>query len=385
MKSKIYVLLGFCFLCTEYILAQSSALINESPITFNGSYIGDVVRNFSGGIKKGTSYLGLANFRVSFDTKKLHLWNGGQIFINAANTHGGNPSADLIGDFHIVSNIETDELTYFHELWYKQTFDHFEIIAGLQDLNTDYLSTESGSTFLNSTFGTPTTIASNIPSPIFPLTALGISLKWNISSNKSWKIAVFDGFPTDFSNNPHNLRWKLDKNEGVFAVSEYQQTGYIKSKLKGSYKAGIYYHSQLSGPNDESKISEKNKSNYGLYLIVDQMIYQKDKESGGLGLFVQFAISPKTINSHYRYLGLGLSWQGLFSNRDEDKIGAGFNKAWLNDSSIKSESIIEIFYKAQLTNNLFIQPDFQYVINPGGTNVRLNNAFVGLVRFGLNF
>jgi porin len=51
----------------------------------------------------------------------------------------------------------------------------------------------------------------------------------------------------------------------------------------------------------------------------------------------------------------------------------------------KDETIVEICYKAQLTENIFIQPDFQYVINPEGTGQNLENAMVGFVRFGLNF
>ena len=73
--------------------AQNDTIGKKSPISFEAVYTGDMVRNFSGGIKKGNSYLGLANFRMSFDTKAAHLWNGGQFFINAANAHGGNPTA----------------------------------------------------------------------------------------------------------------------------------------------------------------------------------------------------------------------------------------------------------------------------------------------------
>jgi hypothetical protein len=32
-------------------------------------------------------------------------------FINAANAHGGDPTSDLIGDFHTISNIEAYEIT----------------------------------------------------------------------------------------------------------------------------------------------------------------------------------------------------------------------------------------------------------------------------------
>lgn len=384
MKTLLYISTCFAFIFSLNISAQDQPE-KKSPLTFEATYTGDVVRNFSGGIKKGSSYLGLANFKLSFDTEIAHLWKGGQLFINAANAHGGDPSAVLIGDFHTVSNIEADEITYIHELWYKQTINQFEIIAGLQDLNTEFVSSEYGSMFINSTFGTPSTIADNVPSPIFPFTTMGISLKWDISENNTWKIALFDGLPTELERNPYNLKWNFYKDEGVFAVTEYQYKSLFQNKLSGSYRVGVYYHSQLIETDPENIKIKLFDSNYGIYLIADQMIYQKPGATGGLGIFAQVAISPKAINTHYRYLGLGLSYQGLISKREEDKLGVAVTNAGFYDDSKKDETIIEISYKAQLTDNFYIQPDFQYVINPEGTEQNLENAMVGFIRFGFNF
>lgn len=385
MKTIIFIFIISFLLFTFESSAQNEKPVNRSPFSFEASYIGDMVRNFSGGIKKGSSYLGLANFKISFDTKAAHLWKGGQLFINAANAHGGNPSADLVGDFHTVSNIEADEITYIHELWYKQTLNQFEIVAGLQDLNTDFVSSEFGSLYINSTFGTPSTIADNVPSPIFPLTSIGVSLKWNISDKGNWKIAVFDGLPTELSHNAHNLNWNFNKDEGVFAVSEYQFTPAFKSGVNGSYRAGIYYHSQLVVTSEENNKTKLYNYNTGLYIIADQMIYQKPGSNGGLGIFAQLAISPKAINTHNLYYGLGLSYQGLFKNREDDKLGIAFTNAGFSEKDKKNETVLEICYKAQLTENLYIQPDLQYVIHPEGTGQTLPNATVGFIRFGINF
>jgi porin len=385
MKTVIFIFISSFSISILRISAQNDPPEKKSPLTLEASYIGDVVRNFSGGIKKGTDYLGLANFRLSFDTKAAHLWKGGQLFINAANAHGGDPSATLVGDFHTVSNIEADEITYIHEFWYKQTINHFEIIAGLQDLNTDFVSSEYGSIFINSTFGTPSTIADNVPSPIFPLTTVGLALKWHVSETGTWKIAAFDGLPTELSRNSHNLNWKLDKDDGIFAVTEYQVAPITRNGLKGSYRAGIYYHSQVVLNSEENNKTKLFNYNTGLYIIADQMIYQKPGSKGGLGVFAQLAISPKAINTHNRYFGLGLSYQGLFNKRSNDKLGVAVTNAGFHDKIKNDETIIEICYKIQLTENLFIQPDLQYVIHPEGTDKVLKNATVGFIRSGINF
>lgn len=385
MKSKLFIFVYLLYLSAGKISAQNDTSENKSPLTFEAAYIGDLVRNFSGGIKKGTSYLGLANFKLIFDTKAARLWKGGQLFINAANAHGGDPTANLVGDFHTVSNIEADEITYIHELWYRQTIKQFEIVAGLQDLNTEFVSSEYGGIFINSTFGTPSTIADNVPSPIFPLTSVGLSLKWNISEKGTWKVAVFDGLPTELSHNQHNMNWNFNKDEGVFAVSEYQFKPTLKTGLKGSYRTGIYYHSQLVVTNKENNKTKLYNYNTGLYIIADQMIYQKTGSNGGLGIFAQLAISPKAINTHNLYYGLGLSYQGLFKNREEDKLGIAFTYAGFSEKDKKNETVLEICYKVQLTGNLYIQSDLQYVIHPEGTDQTLPDATVGFIRFGINF
>ena len=165
MQKMKLIILGYSIILSlspQLLRAQESSVGKDPLFNFNASYIGDVVTNYSGGLKRGTTYLGLANFRIGVNTSSIGLWKGGEFFINGSNAHGGDPSADLVGDFHVVSNIETNDLTYLHELWYKQSFGSFEINVGLQDLNSEFVSTEYGSIFLNSTFGTPSTLASNV-------------------------------------------------------------------------------------------------------------------------------------------------------------------------------------------------------------------------------
>lgn len=384
MKPSIIAYLIICLLSTEQIKAQEPHP-DESPIfNFNASYIGDLVTNYSGGLKRGTTYLGLANFRVGINTSSIGLWKGGEFFINGSNAHGGDPSADLVGDFHVISNIETTDLTYLHELWYRQSFGNFEINVGLQDLNSEFVSTEYGSIFLNSTFGTPSTIASNVPSPIFPLTAIGASFKVQIAEGNDLKLAFFDGMPTSFESNPHNLRWDIDREEGVFAITEFARSGNIWG-MEGCYKSGIYYHSQGLEIQDESNSANRIRYNYGIYLVADQKIWKDPDGTGDIGVFGQLAVSPEKVNTHHLYIGTGIVLTGLFPGSPNNVFGIAYNRTLIADAAINDESIIEVSFKAHINENLFIQPDFQYVMNPGGTDQDLKNALTGLLRFGLIF
>ena len=343
-----------------------------SPFKFNASYVGDVVSNFSGGIKKGTTYLGLANLKAGFDTETASWWKGGRLFVNIGNTHGGEPSSTLVGDFQGVSNIEAGNLSFLYELWYRQNLGKIDITLGLQDLNADFAVNDDGAMFTNSSFGIHSSIADNVAPPIFPLTALGANVKWNISDTFLWEAAVFDGTPDDFKTNPYNTEWKLSKNQGYLAVMELQVKKSLLSGKTGNYKVGVYYHQH----NDTIALEQKNG---GLYFVGDQQISDK------LYIFSQIGLCPKKMNKNNRYLSLGLNCKGLIETRKNDQFGIAIAYAGIHDSKVGSETAIEMTYKFELTKNIYMRPDIQYIINPAGTDVKLQNDLVGFIRLGVDF
>lgn len=131
------------------------------------SYIGDVVGNFKGGVKRQSTYLGLANVHLSLNTQNAGWWRGGELHLNLANTHGGMPD-DFIGDFQGVTNIEAGDRTFFQELWFCQSFGKLSASVGIKDMNAEFSVNEFGGTFINSSFALHSTFTDNISASIFP-------------------------------------------------------------------------------------------------------------------------------------------------------------------------------------------------------------------------
>jgi porin len=354
-------------------MAQDEVVKKESPFTFNASYIGDVVSNFSGGIKTGTNYLGLANIKGGFDTEKANWWKGGSFFVNVGNTHGDEPSANLVGDFQGVSNIEAGNLTFMYELWYKQKINKVEVTLGLQDLNASYAVCDDGALFENSSFGIQSSIADNIPAPIFPLTALGANIQWDISDAFQWRSAIFDGTPDDFEKNPYNTHWRLSKNDGFLSVSELQVNKSLIKGKQGTYKLGVYYHQHNDTATDEER------QNGGLYFVADQQL------TGKISVFSQIGLSPKSKNENNRYFSVGFNCKKPFAKRPNDMWGVALAYAGIDKNTVGSETTLEVTYQLQLNDNIYIKPDLQYVMTPAGTEEKLSNALVGTLRFGINF
>lgn len=371
MKSIALKLCYSFFLFLPFIPSNAQEKSTKT-LQLGGTYIGDVVSNLNGGIKSGITYLGMATVNLDFDTENAKFWKGGKLFVKIANTHGGKPTQDLVGDFQGVSNIEAGNLTWLYECWYSQTIGNFTTTIGLQDLNVNFAADECAAVFSNSSFGIQSSIADNIPSPIFPLTALGFNLKWQITKSVTWQAALFDGTPDDFENNPYNLHWQLTRDQGFLAVSELHfNRSLIKDKI-GSYKLGIYYHQH----NDSIEVEQQNR---GLYFVGSQSLSDK------LTIFSQIGISPKTLNEHNHYYSLGFKYSGFSESHPEDFCGVAVAYAGIDNNPNGGETAIELTYQNRVTPNIYIRPDIQYIVNPAGTGMKLKNALVAMFRFGVEF
>lgn len=172
----------------------------------------------------------------------------------------------------------------------------------------------------------------------------------------------------------------MDPNEGYLLISEVSRTHVIPEDLSGIHKLGVYYHNHYDWSNDT--IPSSKHVNYGIYLVADQCLF-RHPDGGELSAFLQVAWSPASRNTNCNYLGFGLNYQGLIAGRTNDALGLALARAGFRNSVSSNESTLELTYKLQMNGHLFIQPDLQYVIHPAGTGVLPDNAFVGILRVGI--
>lgn len=389
IKTGLCILTGI-FPLVNLLNAQDE--LNEgtsnSALSFEAAYVSDYVNGFTGTINNRRTYLGLIDIGASFSTENAGLWSGGEFYIQVENTHGGTPTGDFVNDFQVFSNIENGDNTYLYMAWLKQKFGKLSVLAGVHDLNAEFVVSEYAGLFINSSFGIMPTIAVNIPVPIFPKPALGFVTRYDATEQLSVQTAIYDGDPGDLETDPYNINHSLSKDEGILNVNELQ---YITGSGKGIYKAGFYYHTAEF--TNYSDTTETKNGNYGVYFIGDQKLLSKaGDDNEGLGAFLQLGLAPSKYNFNCLYLGCGLSYTGLFMKNHNDALGAGIAYAkicskYLNDYNnqwLPHETTLELTYTAQITENIAIQPDVQYIINPGALRFT-DNVLVGLVRLNIGF
>ncbi|MEI6437231.1 MAG: carbohydrate porin [Candidatus Omnitrophota bacterium] len=337
-------------------------------------YTGDLVSNTAGGLKRGTAYIDNLDLTLTVDTAKAGLWNNGTFFVYGL-YNGGNelPTGKYIGDLQGMDNIEAPRLVKLFELWYEQRLfnDRLSARAGLYNLNSEFDTTEYGALFLNSSFGIEPTISGNTTSSIFPLAAPAFRLKVDPNEHVTVMAAALGGNPGDEDTNPHGLKPSWNNKTGTMLVGEAQVHGDLPlpyGALPGILKLGEWYHT----------------GNNGFYAIIDQMLI-REKDEQGLGVFAQYGQAPKDRNSLDRYFGFGVNYTGLIPGRDEDVLGVAFNRAGISSDYRstgdfdRSEDVIEAAYSLGLTKHVVLQPDIQFIRNPGA-DPTINNATVVTLR-----
>jgi porin len=396
MKTKGALAAAFLLTLTGPALAQDQRptgyprSANErggQPVTVSVVYTGDLRSNVAGGVRRGTRYLDNLDLQVALDADQLVGWQGARMFVYGIYNNGTSISR-LVGDVQAISNIETRvRATRLFEAWIEQDVGASgSIKAGLYNLNSEFDTTQSGGLFLISSHGIGADIAQtgrNGPS-IFPVTSLAVRGEVKLGEHWLGRIAVLDGVPGD-PTHPKRTAIKLSAKDGALLISEVDY-------LRGGTKAAVGVWGYTARFDRLHPSATQGRGNKGVYAFVEQRLVgtRADDAAGSAG-WLRFGIADRRYNPIGSYLGGGLVYTGLTPNRSDDQLGLSFasasfgkryrrNRRGAGDSINDREVVIEAVYNAMIAPWLSIQPDLQYVVNPGGVR-RLNDAIVVGLRF----
>jgi len=381
-------------------LLLASGVASAGPaaggITFNAAYTGELDSNLSGGIGTGSTYLDNLDLQLSAERGSIFGIPGLSGLLYGLYNSNNQFNENYVGDAQVISNIDSSDGLRLYEAWLDWApgpEERFSVRAGLYDLNSEFDSVDTGGLFLNSSHGIGIDFGQsglNGPS-IFPVTALALRLKTNTASGAYGQFALLDGVPGDpdhISSNEINL----SSADGALLVAEGGWTGGAWRKLAIGVWRYTASFDELVGTSP-SGAPETSNGNQGWYALADRTLWTGD--SGVLAGFLRFGQAEDRFNTFDGYLGVGASLTGFWSARPEDAVGLGIATAFTGDNyedaqelagsgADSRETNLELTYRAPVTDWLTLQPDIQYVIDPG-VDPELDNALVILLRFELSF
>ena len=190
----------------------------------------EALGNLSGGVKQSLEPKGLTTVTLQMDTEKAFGFKGGTLNVSGLQVYGGQLNEDNLLVLQTVSDIDAPEGVRLWELWYQQKFgDKFDVKIGEQSLDEEFIIAPTGNAlFINGVSGWPGLPTVDLPGggPVYPLAALGVRGRAQLTDRVTVLAGVFNGSPIPFDSpntprsNPHGVSFPVDT--GTLAIAELQ-------------------------------------------------------------------------------------------------------------------------------------------------------------------
>jgi porin len=404
----------------------------DSGVTFGLQEQSEVWGNLMGGLRRGAVYDGLTTPSLLLDLNKLIGWSGATFFVNAFQIHGRGPSGNLVGNLQLVSNIEATRGTKLFDLWLEQNLldARLNIRIGQEGANDEMMIVDDAALFLNSSFGYPALPDSDLPDggPNYPLAAPFVRIKYRPSDAITLVGAAFNGDPAPPGSGDPQLRdaggtaFRLNDHALLFAELWYTRNKESDATgLPATYKVGAWYDSArfddqlyaidglpLANP-ASGGVPRQHLHDFAVYGIVDQTVWRDHSNAAqSVALFLQVMGAPGDRNLSNLFVEAGINWKAPFAGRNSDMFGLAVSYEGISPVARRystdlvyfgelgtpyatNETVVEATYLYQAAPWLALQPDAQYVVNPGAGipttpgGQQLKNAFVVGVRATITF
>ena len=383
----------------KYMLGHYSKLrhqLAKAGITVDSAYVTNLLGNAAGGKHRGFAYDGSYGSSLNIDLSDRGF-PGLNFFASMAWRTGTNLSSKIDNQF-TVSQIWGSPTIRLVNLYFLETLfdDRLILKAGRTCAGDDFLANpDIYGKFVNNAFcGNPVSVFFNIPFTAYPKATWGAMIDVKPWEWLSAKFGIYNANTKIQKNKYHGGNFTFSSTNGVVWITEW--AGLLNHSstslgLPGTYKVGFYY---LNGSR-EKFAGGSERGDPGLYFLFDQKLYSPkgNHSEGGLTAFISNIIQPKNRNLFPLFFNGGFTYKGIFSSRPKDTVALGFvygdyssdlnKKQRKNGERVQTyETVLELNYLAQLTNWLYVVPDFQYIIRPKGTNTP--NAFLIGVQIGLD-
>ena len=339
-------------------------------------YYGEVFSNTRGGISTNdaTQYQALLNLPVEIDLAATRIPLPGNFFLLAQTTHGRGITEDFVGDTQVLSNIDSfDNIAQVGEYWWEFNLaDHVSLRLGKQDINTEFLAMLTAADFIQSSFG----LSPSATVPTYPDPSMAAVLIFRARETVNFKFGVWDVLPKTSD-------WGFSSNDVVSAIGAVDFTYEIgDGQYPGALELGATYFS------GGQALGLTLPEGHGFYFQLEQLVYREEgcssRSAQGLGVFVSYF--PAFANGPVPTFGIGsdfvagVVYTGPVPGRDRDRVGCGVAWTELFAGGTNEETAWEVFYKAQLTSRLTLQPNLHYIATPSGI---YRDAFAVGCRFQL--
>ncbi|HEV7691690.1 MAG TPA: carbohydrate porin [Hyphomonadaceae bacterium] len=347
----------------------------ESAVSWGLVYKADLAGVLVGGTAKAGRLLD--NLELTGEASLEDLgWKGARIYGHLLSNTGGTPN-DIAQTLQGIDNIEVGRhRAKLYQLWLEQSVadDRGSFLVGLYDLNSEFYQTEAAGLLLAPAFGIGSELAATGPNgpSIFPSTALAFRARWSLTKDQYIQGAVLNA-SAGVLGDPGGVDLSFDN--GALLVGEWVGSGDATLRLG----AWTYTEKQddirdVDGAGDPVK-----RAALGVYATLEGPLGSWGDT--GLSGFVRAGAADGRTTSYLGGWQAGILASPVFTSRPDSAFSVGLNQGLINareranarDAGMapsSGESAIEITYADKLSEHITLQPDLQFIGNPGADSAR---------------
>jgi porin len=365
--------------------------VDGQALNLSARYTGDLRRNTSGGMAVGGAYSDAFDLGLAWTSDRLV--SGARVSGNVAVMHlgGDGISAEYVGDYQGINNIESPAGWYLYESWVQLSFgdEATSLRAGVLDLNAEFDTPVTQGLFVGSPFGIGTEFSqTGVRGPVvWPTTGLGIRADGAIGEGLHWRLGVYDGAPG--AENDTFTGTRVSKSEGALLIGELE---YSSARIHKFALASWAYTAPFERIDAALRPpAGAEHGNYGFYGTFDMALGSAGPVSFDGAL--RAGTAPAEFNVIDRYAGAAVTATHFWNARPDDALGLGIAWARAGDpyrlvseadgiATASAETLVELVYRAEVAPWLSLVPNLQYISNPSAMR-DLDDAWVVGLRFEL--
>lgn len=378
--------------------------LENAGITANLGLVTDLAGNPSGGRSKGVTAPTSVELSLLADLDKIAGISGGSLFMSTSERWGRSLSADYVGNVFSAQQIYGFQTWRLIDLSYQQQLfdDRLELRLGRFAATDDFMVSAYSCGLVSNAFcGNPFGILIDAPGISAYTGAWGALAKVKPTPRSYIMGAVYNGDPEVRADEHHGLDFSIHGPAFAMAEVGYQINGQPgDSQFLGNYKLGAWYDGNRL---TEFQSGDPVHGSWGFYGIFDQVIvpFGAPGSNRGLGVFGSLTLAPSPNKQPLSaFFTAGISARGFFDSRPRDAISLGFAYGRFSDDLRRAqregqlpgpiggqgrEGVLEASYRIDVRDGaMFVQPDIQYIMHPGGTDAVKNAVVVGS-QVGINF
>lgn len=348
----------------------------DSGVRLGGLWVGNTDILMSGGTKPGNvTFNSLLIADLQLDLNILQGIPGASVGASFLQFDGQNSNgiAGVLTGYNGLTQAPPLNRSELYELWWRQalmdkhliirvgksipTVDFNNVIQALQIENeTPYIPQVTGLLF------TPIFVNASILGvmPGYYNSAWGLTVTAAPDPSYYFSYGIYDG---SLANGRQTGTYAFPSlNSYYFNIGE---VGYSWSgKAPGKIAVGGWGQ---SGALTRGNIQESGAQ--GFYAFGNHRLWTLNSDNGAGAIigYLQYGINNSKTMMVNQFVGAGLTGFNLIPNRPRDSVGLGIAVSWLNNPPVSqdNEIITQAYYQAHLIGDIFFQPTFSYVPNPG--------------------